>query len=77
VFVPAITRHALNAGGQRETYLWGRLEMAADGYSFELAGGGHISGNLINLAGTNALAIVPVGTQLIPAGETVRVMVVN
>ena len=77
VFVPAITRHALNAGGQRETYLWGRLEMAADGYSFELAGGGHISGNLINLAGTNALAIVPVGTQMIPAGETVRVMVVN
>ncbi|PZV07052.1 MAG: molybdopterin molybdenumtransferase, partial [Leptolyngbya sp.] len=77
VFVPAITRHALKAGGQRETYLWGRLEMAADGYSFELAGGGHISGNLINLAGTNALAIVPVGTQMIPAGETVRVMVVN
>ncbi len=77
VFVPAITRHALKAGGQRETYLWGSLEMAADGYSFELAGGGHISGNLINLAGTNALAIVPIGTKLIAAGETVRVMVVG
>jgi molybdopterin molybdotransferase len=77
VFVPTVTNCDLKAGGQRETYLWGRLEIADDEYRFELAGGGHNSGNLINLAGTNALAIVPVGTKLIPTGETVRVMVVG
>ncbi|MEO1069966.1 MAG: gephyrin-like molybdotransferase Glp, partial [Cyanobacteria bacterium J06638_6] len=77
VFVPAITRHGLRAGGQRETYLWGRLETTPDGYRFGSASGGHNSGNLINLAGVNALAVVPVGTTLIPAEATVRVMVVG
>jgi molybdopterin molybdotransferase len=77
VFVPAITRHALKAGGQRESYLWGHLKPMAQGYEFTLAGGGHNSGNLINLAGTNALAVVPLGTTLIPAGEPVQVMVVG
>jgi molybdopterin molybdotransferase len=77
VFVPAITRHALKAGGQRETYLWGRLEPTPQGYRFELAGGGHNSGNLINLAGTNALAVVPVGTTTIPEGDRVQAMVVS
>jgi molybdopterin molybdotransferase len=77
VFVPATTRHGLKAGGQRETYLWGRLETTPDGYRFELASGGHNSGNLINLAGVNALAVVPVGTTVIPADATVRVMVVG
>ncbi|MEA5450266.1 gephyrin-like molybdotransferase Glp [Leptolyngbya sp. CCNP1308] len=76
-FVPATTRDALKAGGQRETYLWGKLTATPQGYEFGLAGGGHNSGNLINLAGTNALAAVPVGTKLIPAGATVSVMVVG
>lgn len=76
-FVPALTRHALKAGGQRETYLWGRLEQTPMGYEFELASGGHSSGNLINLAGTNALAVVPVGTTRIAEGETVQVMTVS
>ncbi|MBD2113363.1 MULTISPECIES: molybdopterin molybdotransferase MoeA [Cyanophyceae] len=76
-FVPATTRDALKAGGQRETYLWGKLETTAQGYEFSLAGGGHNSGNLINLAGTNALAVVPVGTKLISAEATVPVMVVG
>ncbi|WP_017300366.1 gephyrin-like molybdotransferase Glp [Nodosilinea nodulosa] len=76
-FLPATTRHALKAGGQRETYLWGRLSTTPSGYEFELASGGHNSGNLINLAGTNALAIVPVGTTLIAAGEPVQVMSVG
>ncbi len=76
-FVPATTLDALKAGGQRETYLWGKLETTAQGYKFALAGGGHNSGNLINLAGTNALAVVPVGTTLISAGATVSVMVVG
>jgi molybdopterin molybdotransferase len=77
VFVPAITRYALKAGGPRESYLWGDLKPTAQGYEFTLAGGGHNSGNLINLAGTNALAVVPLGTTLIPAGEPVQVMVVG
>ncbi len=76
-FMPATTRHPLKAGGQRETYLWGQLQATPQGYEFELAGGGHNSGNLINLAGTNALAVVPVGTTQISAGATVQVMVVN
>ncbi|MGB5974050.1 MAG: gephyrin-like molybdotransferase Glp [Nodosilinea sp.] len=73
----AVTRHDLKAGGQRETYLWGTLNITDAGYEFARAGGGHSSGNLINLAGTNALAVVPVGTSLVSAGDTVRVMVVG
>ena len=77
VFLPAVTGHTLKAGGQRETYLWGRLNTTVEGQEFTLAGGGHSSGNLINLAGTNALAVVPVGTTVISAGETVRVMALS
>lgn len=76
-WVPALTTQDLQAGGQRETYLWGHLKLAETGLSFQIAGGGHSSGNLINLAGTNALAVVPAGTKLIPQGSTVRVMAVG
>jgi molybdopterin molybdotransferase len=72
--VSAITHDALKAGGSRETYLWGRLTQSEQGQTFHLAGGSHSSGNLVNLAGTNALAVVPVGTTLIEAGSRVRVM---
>ena len=75
-FVAAETQTPLKAGGKRETYLWGHLTLADQGNLFRLAGGGHSSGNLINLAGTNALAVIPVGTQSIETGEQVRVMVV-
>ena len=74
-YVSAVTQQTLKAGGQRETYLWGHLTLNAQGNRFDLAGGSHSSGNLINLAGTNALAIVPVGAQVIETGKTVRVMV--
>ena len=73
-FVNAITRHDLKAGGKRETYLWGRLELVDGKFEFALAGGSHSSGNLINLARTNGLAIVPVGQKAIASGEEVRVM---
>ena len=73
----AITRHDLKAGGSRETYLWGRLQLANGSYEFNLAGGSHSSGNLINLAQTNALAIVPVGTKEITAGSEVTVLLVG
>lgn len=76
-FVKAVTRHNLKAGGRRETYLWGRLHLVDGRYEFALAGGSHSSGNLINLAGTNGLAIVPVGQKSIAAAEEVRVMLVD
>jgi molybdopterin molybdotransferase len=75
--VSATTTQPLTAGGQRETYLWGRLTLGPEGHRFSLAAGSHNSANLINLAGTNALAVVPVGTTAIPAGAAVTVMVVN
>ncbi|MGF1571326.1 MAG: gephyrin-like molybdotransferase Glp [Nodosilinea sp.] len=75
--VMATTRDSLKAGGGRETYLWGVLSTTADGYDFRLAGGSHSSGNLVNLAGTNALAIVPVGKTLIAEQSPVRVMLVG
>ena len=76
-FVWAKTDSDLRAGGQRETYLWGRLVSGDDGYRFALAAGGHSSGNLINLSRTSGLAMVPMGETLLPAGSTVRVLVVG
>lgn len=70
----AKTQQDLRAGGQRETYLWGQIHSVDSEYQFKLAGGSHSSGNLINLAQTNGLAIVPVGKKIIPAGEMVQVM---
>ena len=64
VFVDGITCYDLKAGGKRETYLWGQLCVADGQYEFHLAGGSHSSGNLINLAQTNALAIVPMGVTV-------------
>ncbi len=72
-FVQARSRHDLRSDGKRETYLWGQLH-SVDGYEFQLAGGSHSSGNLINLAQTSGLAVLPVGEQSILAGEPVRVL---
>ncbi|MGF1497246.1 MAG: gephyrin-like molybdotransferase Glp [Elainellaceae cyanobacterium] len=74
VFVWGRSHHELRAGGQRETYLWGQLQVVNSDYEFHLAGGSHSSGNLINLAQTNGLAVVPMSTTQIPAGERVQVM---
>lgn len=76
-FVNAMTHHDLRAGGTRETYLWGQLQLTEGKYEFALAGGSHSSGNLINLAQTNGLAIVPIGQKLISAGEIVSVMLLD
>ena len=73
-FVLAKTAQDLRAGGKRETYLWGQIDLVDGGYQFKLAGGSHSSGNLINLAQTTGLAVVPVGEKLIPAGEIVQVL---
>ncbi len=73
-FIKARCRDRLNSGGSRETYLWGKLLAIDEEYEFSLAGGSHSSGNLINLAQTNALAVIPVGQKSIAPGEVIRVM---
>ena len=75
-FVKAITRDTLKAGGKRETYLWGKLKLVEGEYQFFIAGGTHQSANLINLAQTNGLAVIPIGETEIIAGSTVMVMIV-
>lgn len=76
-FVTATTQQPLKAGGKRETYLWGNLSWDKDGGRFAIAGGSHSSGNLVNLAQTNALAKLPVGTQKIEAGSLVEVLMLS
>lgn len=77
LFVQARSLQDLRSGGDRESYLWGQLRSVEGQYEFHLAGGSHSSGNLINLAQTTALAIVPVGKTLISAGEAVQVLQVG
>jgi len=72
-WVWATSQADLQADRQRETYLWGQLRSGAGGYDFQLVAGGHSSGNLVNLAQANALAMVPVGATIV-AGDPVRVM---
>ncbi|MEO0407482.1 MAG: gephyrin-like molybdotransferase Glp [Cyanobacteria bacterium P01_A01_bin.135] len=76
-FLPAIAQEELRAGGQRETYLWGRLTVTAEGYGFHLAAGSHSSGNLVNLSQTNALARVSQGETRVAAGQLVSVLKVG
>lgn len=76
-FLRVVTRDHLKSKGQREVYLWGKIEIIEGVYQFKLACGQHNSANLINLAGTNALAIIPQGKTTIQAGETVEVMIVS
>ncbi len=75
-WIEAIATQDLTADGKRETYLWGKLALIDGRYQFELAGGSHSSANLVNLAGTNALAVIPVGVESISAGGTVKVLVI-
>ena len=74
-FVWASAANELTAGGQRETYVWGELKATDSGYVFASAAGGHSSGNLVNLANTSGLGVVPVGQTRIEPGEPVRVLV--
>jgi len=76
-FVRARSRQALRAGGPRETYLWGQLELNDGNYEFALAKGAVNSGNPIGLAQVTGFAVVPAGQTAIAAGESVRVMVVD
>ncbi|MEM6402030.1 MAG: gephyrin-like molybdotransferase Glp, partial [Cyanobacteria bacterium P01_D01_bin.116] len=60
-FIKAQTRDDLNSNGKRETYIWGNLVLVNGVNYFNVAGGSKSSGNLINLARTNALAVLEVG----------------
>ncbi|MDL5052591.1 molybdopterin molybdotransferase MoeA [Oscillatoria laete-virens NRMC-F 0139] len=70
----ARSRQPLKSDGRRETYLWGQLIPTPQESEFELATGSHSSGNLINLARTNALAVLPVGETQVKLGERVKVL---
>ncbi|MEW6492405.1 MAG: gephyrin-like molybdotransferase Glp [Cyanobacteriota bacterium] len=75
ILVQARSQHDLRSDGRRETYIWGQLRLDATGtYQFHLASGSHSSGNLINLAQTTGLAVVPVGQTFIRVGEPVQVL---
>ncbi|MFB2768672.1 gephyrin-like molybdotransferase Glp [Pelatocladus sp. BLCC-F211] len=73
-FIKASTRQELRSDGKRETYIWGKLDLQNGIYKFHLAGGNQSSGNLINLAQTNALAVLSVGQTLVSPGEKVQVL---
>ncbi|MDJ0845344.1 molybdopterin molybdotransferase MoeA [Crocosphaera sp.] len=73
-FITAISQDNLSSQGQRETYVWGQLKLMNGQSSFSLAQGQQNSANLINLASSNALAILPIGTTKIHQGETVKVL---
>lgn len=78
MLVQARSRHDLRSNGRIETYFWGQLAVDAYGvYEFHLASGSQNSGNLINLAQTSGLAVVPVGQTFISAGELVQVLQVS
>ncbi|MBD3883542.1 molybdopterin molybdotransferase MoeA [Phormidium tenue FACHB-886] len=71
------TRQLLRSDGKRETYLWGRVYLINGAYEFELAGGSHSSGNLINLAQTNGLAVLSIGQTEVAEGKSVPIMLVG
>ncbi|MBN3926791.1 gephyrin-like molybdotransferase Glp [Nostoc sp. NMS4] len=73
-FLKVRSHDELRSNGKRETYLWGKLHLIDGVYEFHKAGGSHSSGNLINLAQTNALAVLPVGETLISPQEEVQVL---
>ncbi|MEM9089828.1 MAG: gephyrin-like molybdotransferase Glp [Cyanobacteria bacterium P01_F01_bin.53] len=76
-FVWATATTDLQAGGRRETYLWGQLVAGESGYEFGRAAGSHSSGNLVNLANTTGLGVVPQGETKIASGSPVRVLKIN
>nr|MBA3922964.1 molybdopterin molybdenumtransferase MoeA [Nostocaceae cyanobacterium] len=73
-FIKARSLCELRSDGKRETYLWGQLHLVDGIYQFQLAGGSSSSGNLINLAQTNALGVLGVNQTRIDRGEEVLVL---
>ncbi|MEX0268173.1 gephyrin-like molybdotransferase Glp [Leptolyngbyaceae cyanobacterium UHCC 1019] len=73
-FIWARSLNTLKSDGKRESYLWGKLRLVKGEYEFEVASGSHSSGNLINLAGTSGLAVIPLGETQIATGDRVQVL---
>ncbi|TAD80264.1 MAG: molybdopterin molybdenumtransferase MoeA [Oscillatoriales cyanobacterium] len=67
----------LSGAGRRETYLWGQWRVVDGQLAFTLAHGSHSSGNLINLAGTTALARIPQGVSTVAAGSEVQLLLIE
>jgi molybdopterin molybdotransferase len=74
MFVKALAHQDLRSDGKRETYVWGQLRLNEGVYEFQGASGIQNSANLINLAQTSGLAVLPVGKTFISSGETVLVL---
>lgn len=73
-FLKVKSHSELKSNGKMETYIWGKLKLNNGIYEFQQTSGNLNSGNLINLAQTNALAILPVGKTLISPGEETLVL---
>ncbi|HTL89190.1 MAG TPA: gephyrin-like molybdotransferase Glp [Leptolyngbya sp.] len=73
-FINATTTHELKSDGKRELYLWGSVAIVEGTLQFTPAGGSRLSGNLINLAGTNALAKLAIGQTQISVGESIPIL---
>ncbi len=76
LFVTATTHNPLKSDGKRENYLWGSVLGSGEDLQFCPAAGSGSSGNLVNLAGSTALAVVPIGQTRLEAGDRVMVMLV-
>ncbi|MEG4808962.1 molybdopterin molybdotransferase MoeA [Microcoleus sp. F8-D3] len=76
-FVKARCNSELRSPGRRETYVWGKLHLVAGVWEFEPASGSQNSANLINLANTSGLAVLPPGDTWIVPGEFVEVLKVS
>jgi molybdopterin molybdotransferase len=76
-FIKGRSLQDLRSDGKRETYLWGRVNLVQGEHQFQLASGSHSSGNLINLAQTNCLAMIPIGKKYFPPGELINLLPVS
>ena len=76
-FVKARCHAELRSHGKRETYIWGKLHLVAGVWEFEPASGSQNSANLINLANTTGLAVLPASETWVWPGEFVEVLKVS
>lgn len=75
--ITATSADELSSNGRRETYIWGQLKLINGEFLFTLAEGSQNSANLINLASTNGLAILPIGVTTIHQGDIVTVLSIS
>jgi molybdopterin molybdotransferase len=76
-WLTAVTDRVLRGDNRRECYLWGNVSLQNGQPLFTPVAGGHNSGNLINLARANALAVVTVERGAVAIGEPVPVLWLN